>query len=98
MIESRSDIVCLQETKKEIIDQVFLKNICPHGFDSFVLKPSTRALGGILIAWKGTLFAETEIFQNDFAISVEMRSALNNSSWILTTIYAPCTPSGKRAF
>ena len=97
MIESRSDIVCLQETN-EIIDYVFLKNICPHGFDSFVYKPSTGASGGILVAWMGALFAGTKVFQNDFAISIEMRSTLNNSSWILTTIYAPCTPSGKRAF
>lgn len=62
MIESRSDIVCLQETKKETIDYVFLKNICPHGFDSFVYKPSTDASGGILVAWKGALFVGTEIF------------------------------------
>ena len=50
VIENSSDIVCLQETKKEIIDYVFLKNICPHGFDSFVYKPSTGASGGILVA------------------------------------------------
>lgn len=50
------------------------------------------------MAWKGTLFSGLEVFQNDYAISVEMTSNLNNNCWILTTIYAPCTPIGKRTF
>jgi hypothetical protein len=50
------------------------------------------------VAWKGSLFNGIEIFQNDFAILMEMISNINNSSWVLTTIYAPCTPTGKRAF
>lgn len=27
-----------------------------------------------------------------------MTSNINNSSWVLTTMYAPCTPVGKRTF
>lgn len=96
--ESRSDIICLQETKKEVIDQTFIRNICPQGFDSFVYKPSVGASGGILVAWKGASFSGVEVFQNEFAISVEMTSMINNNSWVLTTVYAPCTPAGKRVF
>ena len=50
------------------------------------------------MACKGTLFSGSQIFQNEFAISVEMTSTLNNNSWILIIVYAPCTPTGKRNF
>jgi exonuclease III len=35
IVESRSKIICLQETKKENFDATFIKNICPPNFDSF---------------------------------------------------------------
>ena len=48
--------------------------------------------------WKSALFSGTEIFQNEYALSVEFTSKLNNDCWVLTNIYAPCTPNGKRSF
>jgi hypothetical protein len=39
-----------------------------------------------------------EIFQNEFAITVEFSSNYNREAWLLTTVYAPYTPNGKRAF
>jgi hypothetical protein len=38
------------------------------------------------------------VFSNSFAISVEFTSRLNIESWLLTTVYAPYTPAGKRIF
>lgn len=98
VLESHGDVICLQETKRELFDISFIRNLCPLSFDSFQFKPSVGALGGILIIWKGSIFSGVEVFQNEFAISMEFTSKFNNESWILTTVYAPCTPSGKRLF
>lgn len=98
VIESRSEIVCLQETKKDSFDLNFIKNICPSDFDSFVFNPSVGASGGILVTWKSSAFWGNLVFNNNFAMSVEFTSKLNNESWILTAVYAPCTPAGKREF
>jgi hypothetical protein len=38
------------------------------------------------------------IFQNDYAQSVEFISNLSACTWIITNIYAPCTPQGKIDF
>jgi exonuclease III len=62
IVESQCDIVCLQETKKEIFDLVFIRRICPQGFDSVAFKPSLDASWGILVVWKGALFSGVEIF------------------------------------
>ena len=48
--------------------------------------------------WKSALFSGTEIFQNEYALSVEFTSKLNNDCWVLTNIYDPCTPNVKRSF
>jgi exonuclease III len=98
IVESKCDIVCLQETKKEQFDSTFIRNICPQHFDSFTFKPSQGASGGILVCWNGRIFNGLEIFQNEIAIIVEFSSNYNREAWLLTTVYAPCTPNGKRAF
>ena len=38
------------------------------------------------------------LFQNDYAISILSSLVHNNSTWILTNMYAPCTPTGKKDF
>lgn len=98
IVESKSEIICLQETKRENFDNNFIRNICPPTFDSFVFLPSIGASGGILVAWMGFAFQGQLVFSNTYAISVEFTSLLNNDSWILTTVYAPCTPVGKKEF
>ena len=47
---------------------------------SFEYLPSIRAFGGSIIFWKSSMFAGSLIFQNDFALSVILTSAHNNSS------------------
>lgn len=98
IIESRSKIVCLQETKKESIDLNFISNFCPSDFDAFDYLPLLGASGRILVVWKSNSFLGQLIFSNKFAITLEFTSLLSNDAWFLKVIYAPCTPSGKRAF
>jgi hypothetical protein len=74
------DIVCLQETKKEAFDAAFIRKICPATFDRFELLPSVGASGGILIAWKSSVFDGQQVFVNEFAISVQFFSKLDSAN------------------
>lgn len=96
--QAACDIVCLQETKKDSFDSAFIRKICPASFDSFEILPSVGASGGILIAWKGSLFIGQQTFCNDFAVSVRFTTRADNTSWTLTCVYGPCTPEGKISF
>lgn len=49
--ESKCDILCLQETKKEFFDLAYVKKFCPPCMDDFVFLPSVGNSGGSLIAW-----------------------------------------------
>lgn len=98
VVDSHCDILCLQETKREIFDDQFLRNICPPSFDKYVYLPSVGASGGSLVAWESNFFQGNLVFQNSYALSVEFFSMHDNAHWVLTNIYAPCTHAGKREF
>jgi hypothetical protein len=88
----------LQETKKECFDAANLKKFCPNSFDSFAFVPSMGNLGGSITVWNSSKLVGNVIFQNEYALSVEFFSNSSNDSWIITNIYAPCTPQGKIDF
>lgn len=96
--DSNCDIICLQETKNEFFDKQYIKNFCPIKFDSFEYLPSNGASGGSIIIWNSSKFVGNPVFQNSFALSVEFQRVLSGENWILTNVYAPCTPQGKVEF
>jgi exonuclease III len=96
--ETKTDIVCLQETKRSVFDLSYLGNFCPRSFDDFTYVPSIGNSGGTLITWKGSKFSGHVVFENQFAQSVELTTKTNGQKWTLTNIYAPCTTEGKGAF
>jgi exonuclease III len=65
--EIGGDIICLQETKREIFDHDYLRNFTPRSFDNFYFVPSVGNSGGTLISWKGSKFQGQVIFENEFA-------------------------------
>jgi hypothetical protein len=96
--DASCDVICLQETKKEFFDSAYLKNSCPAHVDSFAFVPSVGNSGGSVIIWKSSKLSGNVIFQNNYAQSVEFTSNLSAYSWIITNVYAPCTPHGKIDF
>lgn len=98
MSKSNCDVICLQETKRSHFDSAFVRLFCHVSFDCFEFLSSSGASGGSIIIWKSSMFSGSLIFQNDYACSVLFTSSHNNAMWVLTNVYAPCTPSGKRAF
>lgn len=91
-------LFAFRKQKELIFYNMFLRNIYPPQFDEYKFLPSVGASGGILVAWKNSVFTGNLIFSNTFAISVEFTSLHNNESWVLTSVYDPCTPAGKREF
>jgi exonuclease III len=96
--ECSCDIICLQETKRDSFDPVYLKNFCPPSFDSFDYIPAEGTSGGNIIIWKSNRFNGQTIFQNNYALSIEFTSTISGASWILTNIYTPCTHEGRADF
>ena len=65
-------------------------------FGNFEFLPSVGASRGILTVWKSHLFHGHLVFSNDFCLPVDFTSKHNDSTCVLTNIYAKCTPPGKQ--
>jgi len=87
---SGCSVVCLQESKKELFDDAFIKECCPPGFDEYVNVPSNGASGGLIIIWKSAVFSGLVMHCTSFAISVHFTSKQSAQSWSLVNIYGPC--------
>jgi exonuclease III len=98
IIETKCDIISLQETKKETFDQNFIRQFCPPTFDHFEYVPSVGSLGGTIIIWLSSRFSGQVISQNEYAMSVEFESMISSDMWVITNVYAPCSPEGKVEF
>jgi exonuclease III len=96
ILEAGCNIIRLQETKREVFDQTYIKFFCPTQFNCFEYIPSIGASGVTRTIWKSSRFNGRIIFQNWFAMSIEFTSAISDDQWVLTNIYAPCTPEGKQ--
>jgi exonuclease III len=96
--DAACDVFCLQETKKDTCDLAFLRNICLPDFDRFEFVPSIGASGGLITAWKSRNFSGGLCFSNQYGISISLSSTISDDNWIVTNLYGPCTPEGKKNF
>jgi exonuclease III len=69
--KSGCDVICLQQTKRQIFDMQFIKKNFPSSFDAFEILPSVGASSGIIIIWKSSQFTGSLAFSNEYAISID---------------------------
>jgi exonuclease III len=96
--EMGCDIICLQETKREDFDNSYLRNFCLLSFGCFDFIPSMGYSGCTIVIWKSSRFSGQVILQNEYSMNKEFPSVYSSATWILTNIYAPCSPEGKQEF
>ncbi|KHN31803.1 hypothetical protein glysoja_049476, partial [Glycine soja] len=90
------DILCIQETKKEIID----KNLCQYLWGdanaSWEFLPSINAAGGLLCIWNNEAFVVDRRVVGRGFILLEGTWMKDNKKVYVTNVYAPCDIQGKR--
>jgi hypothetical protein len=70
----KTTIVCLQETKLDVIDQFTVMQCMGPSFDGFAYLPAVETRGGILLAWDSTVVDIDSFWLDD-----------NFMSWAIST-------------
>lgn len=96
--ECSASVVCLQETKRELFDDNYLKNFFPRALDKFAFSPSDGTSGGLIVIWNSARYSGQLVHSNAYSITLKMECCLSGKSFHLTNIYGPCTPDGKVDF
>jgi exonuclease III len=84
----RVEVVCLQETKMQIISDRFILSMLGTDFNDFIYLPSVGAAGGILVAWRRHLGFTGQKRLDNYSVSVQFCNNRGNEWW-LTCVYGP---------
>jgi exonuclease III len=96
--ESSCQILCLQETKRESFNNLYLKKFCPKHLNCFAFSPSIGAPGGIITIWNGKFFDGSVVHSNGYCVTIKFLNKMDNSVFHLTNVYGPSQSDAKMAF
>lgn len=88
------DLVCLQETKREFIEDYVVENMWGNQLIDWIALPSSGLSGGLLMMWKRGLWVVKSNFSGHgfIGVCVEFKSKL----FFFVNVYAPCNTAGRR--
>lgn len=90
-------IVCLQETKLEVVSQAIVQHCLGNKFERFFYLPAAGTRGGILLAWDEsvTMLSRPHYTPNSLTALVQ---SLGAREWWMTCVYGPQEDSAKVEF
>ena len=92
------NIVCLQETKLQLVDDALALETLGQRLNSSFYLPADGTRGGILIGWDKDLFEISNPSFGQHSISVNVTSNLASFLFRLTVVYGPSEDPDKEAF
>lgn len=98
----RPSIVCLEETKLDVINQYLVFSLLGREFLEFAYLPASHTRGGILIAGRQTDEIISDVlvgyYSVTMAVQVTMNANAGNGRWWLTSVYGPQEDGDKALF
>jgi exonuclease III len=88
--DTRSTIVCLQETKLQLVDQNVVRRTLGSKFaNSYATLPAEQTRGGILLAVNEDFFDISDVHLSTHAITTTIIMRANRLPWQITVVYGP---------
>ncbi|XP_023904183.1 uncharacterized protein LOC112015948 [Quercus suber] len=90
------DVICLQETKIELITRAVIRNLWRGQHVDWSYLGSCGASGGVLLMWDTRVVNKVEEVVGQFSVSCTFTSVLNQFVWAFTSIYVPNSVRDRR--
>ena len=98
VVQQRVSLVCLQETKLQVVCNDFISETLGPLFD-YVFLPSEGLSGGIVVAWRRDLWVVSATDVRSFSVTIGLRELSSASGpWRLTAVFGPCSEPGHSLF
>jgi len=98
----RPSIVCLQETKLDVITDTMVLSMLGIAFSEFAYLPASETRGGILIAGRQPDVTISKVLVGCYSITTSIElpaiTGVGPSRWWLTTVYGPQEDGDKALF
>jgi exonuclease III len=96
VVDIRSSIVCLQETKLCSISDFNILSILGSRFSNFVYSPAVGTRG-VLLSWRDGTFSSVASIIKQFSVSVKFHEGNGDCRWF-TGVYGPHQDNLKLSF
>ena len=94
--EKNPSIVCIQETKLSVVDDVLCAALWGIRTPSYSYRSAVGASGGLLIMWDSSIVEVWSTFSMEHALSIHGRCTDTDDEFHLFNIYAPCDNGTKQ--
>lgn len=85
---TKMNLVCLQETKLDVVDQFVVLQCLGPSFDGFDCLPASETRGGILLAWDRSVMDMDALVHDTNSLSGMVHSK-DGTNWWITVVYRP---------
>lgn len=82
-------IVCLQESKLQLLDNIKAHSFLPATNDAFAYAPADGSSGGIITAWNSGSFSLASSVTHPYSLTTTLHSTQDDSIITITNVYAP---------
>ena len=90
------DIICLQETKLELITDSIVRSLWQCRYVDWLFLGSSGASGGILLMWNSRVVEKIEGAVGYFSVSCKFKNVEDHQVWMFTGVYGPNINSDRR--
>ena len=92
----RADIICLQETKLELITAQIVRSLWRCQFVDWMFLRSMGASGGILLMWDKRVVEKVKDAVGQFSVSCKFKNVADQKVWMFTGVYGPNNDGDRR--
>ena len=85
----KADIVCLQETKLELINRGVIFSLWGGHHVDWLYLGSMGASGGVLLMWDNRVVEKLEEAVGRFSVSCKFKNVVDQFVWAFTGVYGP---------
>ena len=89
MKDWNADIICLQETKMELITAQIIRSLWRCHYVDWVFLGSIGASGGIVLMWDKRVVEKVEDAVGSFSVSCKFKNVEDQNVWMFTGVYGP---------
>jgi exonuclease III len=97
--DSHATIVCLQETKLDLVDDALIRSLLGQSFvDNYMVLPASGTRGGMILALSDSYFTLSDPHATPGSISATVNMRSEGTCWTITCVYGPQGEPEKLAF
>jgi exonuclease III len=97
--ENSCNIVCIQETKLQQVDDMFISSTLGQKFlGQYAALPAEGTREGIILACSQDLYSISQVNIRQFSVSANITRRLDNVVWSITVVYGLQSEADKLSF